>query len=158
MDAVLIIIGVILLLAGLVGCFLPILPGPPISYLALICLQFTSYEPYTSRFLVIYALVVIGVTALDYVVPIYGTKRFGGSKKGVWGSTIGLVVGIIFFPPFGLIIGPFVGALLGELIDGKDSNAALRASFGSFLGFLAGTLAKLIVSLFITYHFVIELI
>jgi len=103
---------------------------------------------------VLLAFITAAVTFLDYVVPIWGTKKFGGSKKGVWGATIGLILGIPFFPPFGLIIGPFVGAFVGELIAGKDTNTALKSGFGSFLGFLAGALMKLGISIFMGYHFI----
>lgn len=153
MDSILISIGIILLIAGIAGCILPILPGPPISYVSLILLQFTKHEPFSTEQLFIYAILVIAVTALDYIVPIWGTKKFGGSKYGIWGSTIGLLVGLFLFPPFGIIIGPFVGAVIGELISGKDFNPALKSGFGSFVGFLAGTVAKLGVSIFIAFKF-----
>ena len=105
----------------------------------------------------LWAFITAAVTALDYVVPIYGTKKFGGTKRGVWGSTIGLLVGLFFFPPFGIIIGPFVGAFLGEMSTGKTTNkAALRSAFGSFVGFLAGTLLKLIASAWMAWLFVVN--
>ncbi|NVJ47488.1 MAG: DUF456 domain-containing protein [Cytophagia bacterium] len=147
MDIILIILGFICVIVGIGGCFLPILPGPPISFLALLLLEWTEKSPFDSETLWTWGLVTAAVTALDYVVPIYGTKKFGGTKRGVWGSTIGLLVGLIFFPPFGIIIGPFVGAFLGEMSTGKSTNeAALRSAFGSFIGFLVGTLLKLIAS------------
>ena len=122
MDILLIIMGSILIISGLLGCFLPILPGPPLSYFALILLQFTSKKPFTTNELAVLAMATIIVTALDYFVPIWGTKKFGGSKYGVWGSTIGLIAGMFLFPPFGIIIGPFIGALIGELVAGPDIN------------------------------------
>lgn len=145
MDILLIILGFICVVVGILGCFLPIIPGPPISYFGLLLVHWTERAQLESNTLLIWALVTAAVTALDYVVPIWGTKKFGGTKRGVWGSTIGLVVGL-FFAPLGIIIGPFVGAFLGEMSASPDSKKALRSAFGSFLGFLVGTLFKLIAS------------
>lgn len=153
MDILLIIMGSILIISGLLGCFLPILPGPPLSYFALILLQFTSKKPFTTNELAVLAMATIIVTALDYFVPIWGTKKFGGSKYGVWGSTIGLIAGMFLFPPFGIIIGPFIGALIGELVAGKNSQFAFKSAFGSFIGFIIGTFLKLITSFVITWYF-----
>ena len=157
MDYLLIGLGIIFLLMGIAGAILPIIPGPPLSYLGLLMLHFTSRYSFDSQFLWIWAGVTLVVYVLDYIIPAWGTKKFGGSKKGVWGSIAGLLLGMIFFPPFGIIIGPFVGAFVGELIAGKDQSAALKAGLGSFIGFLSGTLLKLIVSGMMTWYFFKEL-
>ena len=136
MDIIWIVIGGILMLVGIVGCILPIIPGPPISFIAMLMLQLTEKAPFEERFLWIWAFITAVVTVMDYVIPIYGTKKFGGTKRGMWGSTIGLFAGLFLFPPFGIIIGPFVGAFLGEMSTGKsDNKKALRSAFGSFIGF-----------------------
>jgi hypothetical protein len=153
MDWIWISIGIILIVVGLLGCIVPIIPGPPISYVGLLMLQLTEEAPLTTRILLIWLGVTIAVTVLDYAVPVYGTKKYGGSKQGVWGSMIGLFIGIFFFPPIGLIVGPFLGAIIGEMIAGKDSNNALRAGFGSFVGLLFGTLLKLIASAWMGFIF-----
>lgn len=158
MDYVLIILGIILLISGILGCVLPVIPGPPLNYLALLLLHFTERYHFSENFLIIWAVVTVVVYGIDYVIPVWGTKKFGGSKRGVWGSMIGLVVGLFFFPPLGIIIGPFAGAVIGELTAGKDSGAALKSGFGSFVGFLLGTLLKLIASGMMTWHFFKELI
>ncbi len=158
MDYVLIGLGAIFIIGGLLGCVLPIIPGPPLSYVGLLLLHFTQKFEFSSRFLIIWAVITAVVYALDYVIPAWGTKKFGGSKRGVWGSIIGLIVGLMFFPPFGLIIGAFVGAVVGELTSGKDSGAALKSGFGSFLGFLTGTILKLITSGMMTWYFFKELV
>jgi hypothetical protein len=158
MDIFLIILGSILMLVGFIGCALPILPGPPISFLAVLLLNWTERVSFTDDLLWTLALVTAAVTVLDYLVPIYGTKKFGGTKKGVWGSTIGLILGLFFFPPFGIIIGPLLGAFLGELSAGQDSNKALRSAMGSFLGFLTGTLLKFIACFVMAYYFVAHLL
>jgi uncharacterized protein YqgC (DUF456 family) len=141
------------MVAGLAGCVLPFLPGPPLCYLALLLQQLQSDPPYTTKFLVIWAVVTAVVTGLDYVIPIYGTKKFGGTRYGMWGCIIGLIAGL-WFGPFGIILGPFVGALIGELIANRSSDQALRAAFGSFVGFLAGTLLKLIACFVMIYYFI----
>jgi uncharacterized protein YqgC (DUF456 family) len=147
------VLGGILMVVGLVGCFLPIIPGPPLSYFGLIVLQFKEQAPFSTKFLIIWAVVVIAVTALDYVVPAYGTKKFGGTKYGIWGCTIGLIVGL-WMGPIGIILGPFLGALIGELIGGKSSDVAFKAALGSFVGFLVGTLLKLITCCVMGWYFV----
>ena len=152
MDVIFIITGIVLLLAGLVGCVLPALPGPPLSYLALLSLHFTRWGNFDARFLWITAGVAIVVAVLDYVVPVWGTRRFGGTKGGIWGASIGLVAGL-FIGPAGIIVGPFVGAFIGELFSHSDSNRAFRAAIGSFIGLLTGTVLKLIVSGVFTWYF-----
>jgi len=147
MDTLLIITGIILLIAGLAGALLPVLPGPPLSYLALVALHFTSREPFTTDFLLLWGVAAATVTVLDYWVPVYGTKKFGGTRRGATGSAIGLVIGLLFMGPFGVIIGPFLGAYLGEITGGSDSRIALRSAIGSFLGFIAGTVMKLVFSI-----------
>ena len=157
MDLLLIILGVLFVIIGILGCFLPILPGPPISFLGLLFLQWTEKAPFDSDTLWKWGLVTAAVTALDYMVPIYGTKKFGGTKRGVWGSTIGLIVGLFFFPPLGIIVGPFLGAFLGEMSNGDvDNKTALKSAFGSFVGFLVGTLLKLIASAWMAWLFFVN--
>jgi uncharacterized protein YqgC (DUF456 family) len=146
------------MITGILGCVLPFIPGPPMSYIGILLLHITSGFQFTNRFLLIWAIITIVVVALDYIIPVWGTKKFGGSKQGVWGSVIGLIAGLFFFPPFGIIVGPFAGAVIGELAAGKNSGAALKAGFGSFVGFLTGTVLKLIVSGMMTWYFAKELI
>ncbi|RLD59971.1 MAG: DUF456 domain-containing protein [Bacteroidetes bacterium] len=151
-EILLTVIGIILLLVGIVGCVLPVLPGQVLAWASLLMLQLKNDPPFTAKFIIIWALVTAGVTILDYVVPIWGTKKLGGSKYGIWGAGLGLIVGI-FFAPLGLIIGPFLGAFAGEMIAGKDSNTAFKSGLGSFIGFLTGTLLKLIISFVMGYYF-----
>jgi uncharacterized protein YqgC (DUF456 family) len=156
MDTLWLIVGIILMLVGILGCILPLLPGPPLCYLALLLQQLRSDSPFTSKFLWIWAGVTVVVTALDYVIPIYGTRKYGGSKYGVWGSAIGLVVGL-WMGPLGIIIGPFVGAFVGEMVASNNSEHALRAAWGSFVGFFFGTLLKLIACVVMAWYLVAHL-
>jgi uncharacterized protein len=153
MDIVWMIVGGLLMLVGLAGCILPFLPGPPIAYLGLLVQQLRDDSPFTSRFLWIWAGITVAVIALEYLVPVYGTKKYGGTKYGIWGCTIGLIVGV-FLGPLGIIIGPFLGALVGEMIGNADSERALKAAFGSFVGFLFGMLLKLIVCFVMMYYLI----
>lgn len=156
-DLILIILGIICIIFGFIGCILPVLPGPPLSYLGILLLDFTSKVHFSLNFMIGWAVVVTIVTVLDYFIPVWGTKKLGGSKNGVLGSTIGVFLGIFIFPPWGIIICPFIGAVVGELLDGKEMDAALKAGFGSFLGFLTGTLLKLIVASILGFIFFYEL-
>lgn len=157
MDIFLSILAILLLLVGIAGAVLPGIPGPIISFGGLVSLYFTSYHPYTDKFILLWAAIAIGITVLDNIIPILGTKKMGGSKKGVTGSIIGLVIGLLFLGPFGILIGPFVGAVVGELIGGKQFNQALRAGIGSFLGFISGTVLKLVFSFWAGYYIIVNL-
>ena len=130
---------------GMAGSFLPIIPGPLTSWFGLLSLHNTSKVEQDWYLLGWTLAVALIVMALDYLIPIWGTKAFGGTKAGAIGATVGLVVGL-FFPPFGIIFGPFIGALAGELSKHVDRKVALKAALGSFLGFLSGVLLKFIVS------------
>ena len=141
------IIAVILGIAGLVGCILPVIPGPPLSWLGLLMVYFTHPEGMTSGFLIAWLVVAVVVTILDYLVPSWVTARTGGSRAAARGTLVGMVIGIIFFPPWGMIAGSFLGALAAEIIfGGRDLAGSLKPAFGSFLGFLLSTGLKLTAS------------
>jgi uncharacterized protein YqgC (DUF456 family) len=154
-DYVLLILAVILMVIGIIGCLVPVLPGPPISYLGLILLHITRFGQFSTNVLISLAIVTIVVTIIDYVVPLWGTKKFGGSKYGIRGAAVGLVIGL-FLGPVGIIIGPFFGAIVGELIFKDDIGYALKAGLGSLLGFLTGVGLKLAASFVMTFFFVKE--
>lgn len=143
MDIALLILAFFMMLIGLIGCIVPGLPGTPIAYIGLWIAQATEKIHFSWQFLLIWGIVVVIISVLDYVVPAWGTKHYGGTKWGVWGSTIGVFVGL-FFGAMGVIFGPLVGAVIGELISGKQLNDALKAGWGSFVGILFGTILKLI--------------
>ncbi len=158
LDIILTILGAILMIVGIAGCILPVLPGVVLNYVGLLLLHFTSRVEFSTEFLIGWALVVIAIEVLDYFIPIWGTTKFGGGKKGAWGCTIGVVVGVFVLPPWGIIIFPFVGAVIGELIDDKDVKVALKAGLGAFVGFLAGTFLQVLVALVLTFFFIKEVL
>ena len=143
MEIALLILAGICMLVGIVGCIVPGLPGVPVAYVGLWIAQATERVDFSWQMLLVWGIVTIVATVLDYVVPAWGTKRYGGTKYGVWGSTIGVFVGL-FFGAVGVIAGPLVGAILGELLGGKEVMEALKAGWGSFIGLLCGTVLKLI--------------
>jgi len=146
MDSLLLIIGFMFMIVGIFGSFLPVLPGPSLSWIGLALLYFTNAVPANYWILGITFLITVVISILDYVIPSKGTKKFGGSSYGIWGTNIGLIVGIFAPIPFGFIIGPFVGAFIGELLyDYKDHRRALKAATGSFIGFLASSFMKFVV-------------
>lgn len=158
MDLFLIIIGLLLVILGILGSVLPVLPGPITGWFGLLLLFLTSAVPMNYYILGITFFVALLILILDYIIPGLGARKFGGSKKGATGATLGLIIGLILPIPFGFIIGAFIGALVGELIhDPRDMKRALRSAFGSFVGFLASTTMKLFASLIFFVLFIYEL-
>jgi uncharacterized protein YqgC (DUF456 family) len=154
-DYILLILGIILMVIGIIGCLVPVLPGPPLSFLGLILLHVSRFGQFTPAVLIVMGAITVIVSILDYIVPIWGTKRFGGSKYGTRGATIGLIIGF-FLGPLGIILGPLVGAIVGELIFKDNMSYALKAGFGSLLGFLTGIGLKLAASFIMTFYFIKE--
>ena len=154
----LIVLGLILALAGLVGCIFPAIPGPPLSFAALIFLSYAKdWEPFGARFLIIMGGLAALVTVLDYVVPAAGAKKYGASTFGVWGSIIGLLIGFFFLSVLGMFIGGFVGAVAAEILAGRKRKEALRAGWGAFVGNLFGIGLKLALSGVILLFYVKEM-
>ena len=152
MEILLLIVIGSLLLLGVIGCFIPIIPGPPISYCGLLVFHFYSSYLIEEKILWLMAFLVISVTIFDLWVQIYGVKKFGGTKRAVNGSILGLIIGIFFFPPFGIIIGPFLGAFIGARMEkNSDRNKAIKVAMGALMGFFVGTILKLSVSFYIIY-------
>jgi len=154
MEWLWIILGILLVLAGIAGSLLPLLPGPPVAYAGLLIQQFRDPAPFGTEFLVIWAVIVIVILLLDYIIPVWGTKKYGGTKYGMWGCTLGFLAAF-WIGPWGVIIGPFAGAFIGEMIARNDSSQALKAAWGSFVGFLFGSLLK-IVSCFGMLYYIIR--
>lgn len=158
MDIILLLLGLILLILGIVGSVLPVLPGPITGWFGLLLLFITNTIPMNYYILGFTFFIALLILFLDYIIPGIGAKRFGGSKKGATGATIGLIIGLFLPIPLGFVIGAFVGALVGELIhDPKDIKRALKSAFGSFMGFLASTTMKLFTSVLFLVIFIYEL-
>ncbi len=144
MEIALVILGLLLSIAGLIGSVFPAVPGPPLSFLALLVLSYAkNWEPFGPTFLIVTACITVGVVVLDYAVSALGAQKYGASKYGIGGSVLGMFIGIFFFPPFGMILGAIGGALIGELLAGKAAHEALKAGWGVFIGNLMGTGIKL---------------
>ena len=154
MEIVLIIISFLLVILGIVGCFIPIIPSPISGWIGLLILHQTSFLEAQYYFLAITFAITISVFILDYLIPSIGAKKFGGSNAGVIGSTIGLVIGFFLFGPIGILFGSFFGALIGELtVNINNLRIALLAAIGTLIGYLGGVLLKLSVSLFFLVKF-----
>lgn len=132
-----------LLIVGLIGCVVPFIPGVWIAYAALWVVRLVDRQPMDAWHLTVGGIAALVVTVLDTVVPAWGAKKFHCSRRGVWGCFFGSIVGA-FFLPWGVLVGPFVGTILGELSLGRDGNAALVSGFGALLGFLFGVVLKIV--------------
>ena len=157
-DILILALAILLQIAGLIGCFVPVLPGPVLNFVGLWILDYTRWADFSLSFILIFLILALGAQIIDTVIPVWGTKKYGGSRWGVRGATIGLVIGFLFLPPFGILLGPFLGALIAEYLHSRDSQKAMRSAWGSLMGFLAGTGLKLMVSLLILFYFIRALV
>ena len=153
MDTLFLTLSILLILLGIIGSFLPVLPGPLTSWGGLILIHQHSNVPQNSSFIWITFGIALAVFILDYIIPSLGTKKFGGTKKGVYGASIGLIIGLLFLGPFGVIAGPFLGAYAGELLEDNNQKKALKSALGSLIGFLGGVFLKFSVALVYLYFF-----
>lgn len=155
MDILLFVAGIACLLTGLAGAILP-LPGPPLSFAGLILLHISKFAEFSNTVLYSLGFVTVVIAVLDYYIPIWGTKKFGGTRYGAIGATLGLLVGFFFIPGVGMFVGTFLGALIGELIGGSQIKSALKSAVGSFVGFLTGIVMKVILCLIMIGYAVVE--
>src|SRR5690554_249536 len=145
MEYFILIISLLFIFGGIIGSILPALPGPPLSWIGLLILYTAPGMDFDYWILGVTFVITLIITILDYVIPAQGTKRFGGSKYGIWGTNIGLIIGILTPIPLGFIIGPFAGAFIGEILfDRNNSKRALKAAAGSFIGFVVSTFMKFV--------------
>jgi len=156
MELFLIVVSFILIIVGLLGCILPVLPGPPLAYVGLLLAHVTDKVEFSAMQLFCWFLLVIILQVLDYLTPMLGSKYTGGSEYGNRGSIAGTILGL-FFLPWGIIVGPFIGAVLGELLGGRDLPKALKAGLGTFFGVVFGVLLKMVLCLFFLYKLIVAL-
>lgn len=156
MDQLFIVLGLILCITGLLGSFIPIIPGPITSWFGLLVINFESSTELNYSFLLITLMIAVFVFALDIIIPIIGLKKFGGTKKGMIGATIGLLLGLIILGPLGILIGTFLGALSGEMTGDLKLCKALKASVGTLIGFIAGVAMKFSISIIYFIFYLIE--
>ncbi|GAA4433903.1 DUF456 domain-containing protein [Ravibacter arvi] len=146
METLLLVLAIISLLAGLAGAVLPI-PGPPLSFLGLLMLQWSRYVVMNDSVVWSLGIVTAVVAVLDYYIPVYGTKKFGGTRYGSIGTVAGMLIGLFVLPGIGLLLGAFLGAFAGELIGRAPWQTAMKAAIGSFLGFVTGIVMKVVLCL-----------
>ena len=156
MEILLIVISFIILVGGIVGCFLPMLPGPPLAYAGLLLMHFTTEIEFSTTFLIVALLLVIVLQVLDYITPILGNKYSGGTSYGNRGCVAGTILGL-FFMPWGIIVGPFAGAVIGELLGGRELPKALKAGLGTFFGVVLGVVLKVFLCLYFLYKLIVAL-
>lgn len=157
MDTILLILGVICLVAGLAGAVLPT-PGPSLSFGGFLLIHFSKYAQFSTGVLIGLGLLTALMVVLDYLIPIWGAKKFGGTRYGAIGAMVGLVIGFFVIPGLGIFIGAFVGALVGELIGGSTRHVAMKAAIGSFLGFVTGMVMEVLLCLVMIGYAVVELV
>ena len=157
MDLLLIIISAVLIILGIIGSFMPILPGPLTSWFGLFILNLISSVEIDSALLIITFIIAITIFILDSLIPIYGSKYFGATKYGIIGASIGLVIGIIIPIPFGILIGPILGALIGELLFNNDLRKSIKSSIGVLIGFVASSFIKFVTSIVYLMIYIIQL-
>jgi len=154
LEIILISLGLIIAIIGLVGCIVPGIPGPPLNLISLLLLEIATGGTYSLNFYAIWVLITIATIVLDYVIPILSAKKFKATNYGIWGSVIGMLLGIIFFPPFGMIPGLFIGAVFGELLAGKKGAEAMKVGLVTFFSSLLMIVFKFAASAMMTYYFV----
>ena len=150
LTIILIIIAILVALLGIAGTVLPSLPGPPLCFVSMVVVYFACPGQITPNLLLWMLLVTIIVVVMDFTIPIVFTKMGGGSKPAIWGTTIGTLAGL-FFLPWGLILGPLLGAFIGEYIKNRKFLHASKVSMMSFVAFLLSSVVKLVASLLMTF-------
>ncbi len=159
MTTFLLILALVLGLIGLAGAVLPVLPGTVLSYLGLLCLGFVPESAVGTSALLTWALVALVVIVSDYFLPGYFSKLCGGTKAGVTGATIGAILGVFFLNALGIVLGPFVGAVVGEMVSGKlPLRKAIVVGLGALMSFFVGTGVKLVVGIWMLYIIVAEFV
>ena len=150
MEVLLVILSILLIAGGVIFSVLPPLPGPLLSYGAMVSAHYISSETtFSTTSFIVWGIITLIVLVADYILPVAATKKFGGTKAGVIGGMIGMVAGVLLPIPFGIILGPLLGAIIGDLYGGNRIRSAFKSGFGSFLGFVVATSIKVLLSIII---------
>ncbi|OGQ11517.1 MAG: hypothetical protein A2026_02160 [Deltaproteobacteria bacterium RBG_19FT_COMBO_46_12] len=153
------VIGSLLILLGLAGSVLPVLPGPTLSFIGLFLVALIRHfsPPLTPTLIIFMLIITIAVTVIDYFIPLIGAKRYGTSKWGIYGSIVGMILGA-FFSPLGMLLGALIGAVSVEWMVSRKEKQALKAGWGIFIGSIFGSILKLVVSGVMAYYFMIAVL
>ena len=158
MNTTALVIAVIFFIAGLIGTIVPILPGAILIYVGMLVYGFmTHFVTLNVEFFITQGLVLLLLFAIDYIASAIGTRRFGGSKQAAWGAVIGTVIGVFIFGPLGIVLGPFLGAVIAELLRRTEINQAIRVGFGTLIGILGGTLLKIFIEIIMILYFFVKI-
>ena len=160
MTITLIIFGFAALLVGMAGCVLPVIPGPVVAFLSLVFLDLAKdWQAFSMTFLLVMGLLALFLSVvLDYLVSLAGARKYGASRSGLWGSVIGMLIGMIFFPPLGIFLGALAGAVVGEVLVGKKTEEAIRVGWGILVGNVVGIVVKFAYCLMVLFFFIKELL
>ena len=159
MHTLIIIVVILLLLAGMAGTVVPFIPGIPLVFIGIAAYGwYDNFQTIDAQYLIVLACLTLLSVFMDYLSTMLGAKYFGSTKQGTWGALLGTVIGLFLFPPIGIIAGPFVGAIIGESMAGKDSRAALKVALGTVAGLFTGMLFNVILAIGMVLSFIIKLI
>ena len=159
MHTLIIIVVILLLLAGMAGTVVPFIPGIPLVFIGIAAYGwYDNFQTIDAQYLIVLACLTLLSVFMDYLSTMLGAKYFGSTKQGTWGALLGTVIGLFLFPPIGIIAGPFVGAIIGESMAGKDSRAALKVALGTVAGLFTGMLFNVILAIGMVLSFTIKLI
>lgn len=154
MTILIIVFSIILLILGVIGSILPIVPGPPLSFVGLLLLHLFTPFVMQEDYLFLFGIAAALITFLDYWLQVYSVKIFGGGKASTIGVIIGILVGVFIFPPVGVLVGPFLGAYIGAIVESDfDLVKSFKIAFGSLIGFLGGTILKFVYSIVVIWQY-----
>lgn len=154
LNTILFTFGLFFALLGILGSILPIIPGPLTAWIGLLFVYLIKAISMDYLFLSVTFIIAFAVFVLDQFISIWGVKKFGGDKKSIAGSVIGLVVGLLFLGPFGLLIGTFLGAFIGGLWSNCDVKKSIKSALGALIGFFTGTFFKLLLGIIYFLFFI----
>lgn len=156
MDTLMLVLAIGFILLGIAGTILPFIPGIPLIFVVMAAYGwYDGFQAVTPKFLAIMGGLAVLSIFIDYLAALLGARHFGSSRKGMIGAVLGIVIGLFVFPPLGLFVGPWVGAVIGERIEGKEWKASMQAGLGSIIGLFSGMLFQLVLAIIMFIAFLI---